>query len=189
MPKPDSAVVLTITRFLSLLLTALLAVILLYQAFDAPVRLPLPGPVYIHLPFGFSWTLGGVVAIVEPIALFTAVAAAVLVRHRPLSLVLTLVAAGCLAGMIAVWGSDIVSLNLVLSDWASARELPGNWTDLRAAWEWLHALRTGLSLVALGALLLCATLDTRPFSFADRAAAGVPLGVPRRPQQRHDAAA
>jgi len=157
---PDCADVLAIARLLSLLLTALVAAILLFQTFDASVRLPLPGPVPSHTHLGFSGTLGAVVAALEPGALFSAIAAAVLLRHRPVPLVLTLMAAVCLAGTIAVCGSDIVSLNLVLRDWASASELPGNWTELRASWQWFQALCAGLSLVALSALLLSVILDT-----------------------------
>jgi hypothetical protein len=160
MAGPDTAAPLAIARLLSLLLTALVAAILLFQEFDASGRLPLPGPVPWHTHLGFAGALGGIVAVVAPIALSTTIAAAVLLCHRPVPQVLTLMAALCLAGTIAVWGSDIVSLNLVLSDWVSASELPGNWTELRASWEWFQAMRTGLSLMALGALVLSLILDT-----------------------------
>jgi hypothetical protein len=64
---------------------------------------------------------------------------------------LTVIALLCIVGTQVVFWTFTFPTNQATANWSS---LPPNWTELRAQWEYSHAVSAALNLVALVALIL-----------------------------------
>jgi len=140
-------------RLVAALLTALSMGVALAHLLELPAKIGLPGPVWLWLlqtlyPPGFG-TAG---AAFELGAVVSVMGLAFLVHHRRPAFGWTLAAALCLLVAHAVFWIAVAPVNETLVP-LSAEALPRDWSVLRARWEFTHAARALLQLVALGCLL------------------------------------
>lgn len=82
-------------------------------------------------------------------------------RHQRITFLLTLLAALCFAGMLAVFAFGNQPINLQVSSW-TPQTVPANWRAFRDAWDGFHAASSALALLAFLFLLLALLRDTQP---------------------------
>jgi Domain of unknown function (DUF1772) len=99
-----------------------------------------------------GWELLG---IIEAVALVSTLVLTWNVRHDPRLFRITLIALLCIGAALAVFFIFTFPANQQTNNWA---ESPANWLNLRKQWEYSHATRAGLFIVALN-LLIISTLQ------------------------------
>jgi hypothetical protein len=92
-------------------------------------------------------------------ALLTTIGLAVYVRHRQPAFGWTLVAAICLIATHAAYWLLVEPVNATMLP-LTRETLPADWMQLRAQWEYTHAARALMQIVALGALVASVLIDT-----------------------------
>jgi hypothetical protein len=134
--------------FVSVVLVALTLAPSLAHVLELPNKIGLPAQDYLtvqQIYRGWAW-LGAI--------LFSALGATLIValqaRASRLAFVLALLAAGCLAMMLAVFFIFTYPVNLATENWTI---LPRGWEALRMRWEYSHAVGALLNFAALLALL------------------------------------
>jgi ABC-type Fe3+-siderophore transport system permease subunit len=148
-------------RFFSAMLTALILGAGLAHLYSLPNKISLSREEYAavqQIYTGWAWL--GVVLVA---AIVCTLAAAVMLRRRPKALVLTLIALGCISASLVVFFQYTYPANQQTGNWTI---LPANWQDLRAQWEYSHAVNAGLYLCALSALTL--SMLVRDWSSTER---------------------
>lgn len=141
--------ILKTTRFIALLFTALALGPALAHLFELPNKIGLPRDEYIAVQQIYrGWAMLGTVEIVS---LLVVSALAVTVRTRRTSFVWSLSAALCIAAALVVFFAFTLPVNQQTSNWTDA---PANWQQLRVQWEYSHATRALLYLVAFATLVL-----------------------------------
>jgi hypothetical protein len=100
-----------------------------------------------------GWGLFGVVVVV---AIVSTLVLTVMLRRTPRTFRLTLIALLCIVGTQVVFWTSTYPANQATGNWSM---LPPNWIDLRAQWEYSHAVSAALNVVALVALILSVLVD------------------------------
>ena len=146
-----------IVRFLSFLLVGLTLGAGLAHLFALPNKIGLPGDAYLMVQQIYSgWVLLDLIAVG---ALGTLGALALMVRRRPRTLALTLVAFLTMAAAQAVFWALSYPADQATQGWTV---LPANWPVLRDQWEYSHAAGAGLELMAFVALVASVLLRDHP---------------------------
>ena len=136
-------------RFISLLFTALALGAGLAHALELPNKLKLSREDYLTVQQLYrGWERLG---IVEAIALLSTLILMIMVRDDPRGFGLTLVALLCTTTTLMIFFLFTLPANQRTNQWT---ELPANWLALRPQWEYSHAARAGLFLIALIMLIL-----------------------------------
>ena len=137
-----------ILRFLAVLLTAVVLGAGLAHLFELPNKINLSREEYLTVQQIYrGWALLGVALIgASVLTLILTIA----VRKRPAVFALTLTALLCLAGSLAIFFTFTYPTNQQTDNWTF---LPANWQELRAQWEYSHAVNAILYLVALSSLV------------------------------------
>jgi hypothetical protein len=157
---------LKIARFANLLLIVIAAGAMLAHLYEMPNKLTLSGPDWLAAqltlyrgwgPFLGPFEVGGVVS--------TWLVAALTWRRRP-AFALTLAAALILTLGLALFFAFVFPVNQAFATWTAAT-IPADWTAYRDSWEYGHAVRAVLALIALS-LLLAAILAETPAHDAAR---------------------
>ena len=149
---------LKVTRFISLLATALLAGLLFAHALELPNKMTLPPAVWLAVQQKLYNLWGPVSAPVEIIAILATAILAILVRRRRAIFAPTLLAAFLLPVHLVEWFLVVNPINGLVNGWSEAA-LPADWAAARNRWELGHAIGAVLVLVALVALILAAIRD------------------------------
>jgi hypothetical protein len=89
-----------------------------------------------------GWALFGIVVFA---AILSTLSLAISLRAQPRALAPSLIALGCLVGTQVVFWSLTYPVNRATVNWTV---FPTNWSDLRAQWEYSHALAAVLNLIA-----------------------------------------
>jgi len=145
-------------RFISLLLTALAAGVVLGHVMSRAGKVTLPGPLFVTVQNTLYRNWGKRVGAVEIGAFLSTLVVAFLTRGRGAIFALSLAGLLCLAGMLLVWAVFINPINIRVR--ASASESPpADWTLLRDRWHRLHAIRSIFAVVGLGALISAVLWD------------------------------
>lgn len=150
-------------RFITILLTALLTGATFCHTLELPAKMHYSATLYLTLQKSLYWMFGpqGVGASIEVGAVVTTLVLAFLVRKRRPAFFLTLAATGCLLIAFPVLFFLFNSpVNAVWSGVTTPESIPSDWTRLRDQWEYSHAVRFGLHLLALSALVLSVILET-----------------------------
>jgi mRNA-degrading endonuclease toxin of MazEF toxin-antitoxin module len=160
---------LRIWRWLTFMLIALGMSAAMAHLLEMPAKLGYDGALWLRLlqtlyppafgPVAGSLEAGGVLAVVV---------LAFLVRRRGPALLWTLVAAVCMVAAHAAFWLWVSPVNAALLP-LTPETLPADWSRLRDQWEYTHAARALLQVVAAGALAWSYLVET-PRS-ADRAGA------------------
>lgn len=136
-------------RFVSFLFTALALAVALAHALELPNKITLSREDYLTVQQIYrGWALLG---IIEIAALLSTLALTFKVSRDPKVFGLTLSALFCIAAALAVFFLFTYPANQQTANWT---RLPGNWADLRKQWEYSHATRAGLFLIALNLQIL-----------------------------------
>lgn len=131
-------------RFISFLFTVLELGIALAHALELPNKINLSREDYLTVQQIYrGWALLG---IIEVTALLSTLVLTIKVRHGPWVFGLTLAALLCIAVALAVFFIFTYPANQQTANWT---QLPVNWLELRRQWEYSHATRAGLLLIAL----------------------------------------
>jgi hypothetical protein len=140
---------LTILRFLALLFDALALVPALAHAMELPNKINLAREDYLRVQQLYrGWNRLAVVVIG---ALTSNLILAGLVRAKPKTFVLNVIAFVCLVGTQVVFWRYTYPTNKKTHNWTV---LPEQWQELRKQWEYSHATSAGLNLIALITLTL-----------------------------------
>jgi hypothetical protein len=149
-------------RFVTIMLTALSMGAAWAHLLEMPAKLQYEGSMWLHLlqtlyPPGFG-TVGGFSEIGAVIA---AIILLFVVRGRGRAFAWTVLGAICLVATHAVfwiWVSPVNAAMLPLS----SEMLPADWTRLRDQWEYAHASRAILQVIALGAFVVSILVEVPP---------------------------
>jgi hypothetical protein len=146
-------------RLVTLVLTALVMGTSFCHVLEMPVKMQAEGPLWTNLQqflYRYFAIAGGTVEIG---ALLSTGLLAYLLRGRPPSFRLTVLAAVALAASFAVWLSFVNPVNAQTAAW-TADSVPGRWAAWRTQWEYGHAARFVLHLTAFIALTLSVLVET-----------------------------
>lgn len=145
-------------RWISLLATAVPLAATSAHLLELPNKLALEGPLWLAVQQNLYRGWGPFIGPFEIVAVLATALLAYFVRRRRLLFGLSLVAALCLAGMVAVFFLFNAPVNAAFAGW-TAETLPADWPDYRLQWEIGHAIAFVLALIAFCTLLRAAFLD------------------------------
>ena len=146
-------------RFVSLLLTALVAGLLFCHALELPNKMKLGAATWLTVQHTLYNAFGPVAGLIEPVAIVSTLALLAMVRGRRMVFALTLLASLCLVAHLAEWFAVVNPVNLEVNGWTEA-SMPADWARAHDRWEYGHAAGAGLTIVARSALILAALADT-----------------------------
>jgi hypothetical protein len=154
--------ILRIWRLVTLLLTALVMGTSFCHVLEMPVKMQADGQLGTtlqHTLYRYFAILGGTV---EVGAILAAALLSYRVRGRSRAFRLSVVGAVGLAASFAVWLGFVNPVNRQTAAW-TVDSIPGNWAAWRAQWEYGHAVRFALHLIAFSALTLSVLVETSGF--------------------------
>lgn len=146
-------------RWLTIMLTALSLAPALAHLLEMPAKMTYDGPLWLKVQqtlYGAFGTFGGAF---EVGALVTAVVLMILVRDRRPAFGWTLVGAVCVVAAHAAFWIWLAPVNATIAA-ATTGTLPADWMGLRNQWEYTHAARAVLQILALGALTFSILVET-----------------------------
>ncbi|MGH6866124.1 MAG: hypothetical protein ACREDO_08155 [Methyloceanibacter sp.] len=141
--------------FISLMLTAIAMSLALAHLFELPNKINISAEDYLTVQRNYdNWHIPGLIV---PVAFLVVLVLAVALRGTGSPFVLSGIAVVLLvAELVTFWGFTAPA-NRATENWTV---LPDNWKALRAQWEYSHAVRAFLYVLAFGALLM-SVLDWR----------------------------
>jgi hypothetical protein len=147
-------------RLVTIMLTALSMGAALAHLLELPAKLAYEGGLWLTLlqtlyPPAFG-TFG---AAVETGAVVSSLALVVAVRHRRPAFGWTVLGALCIVAAHAVFWVWVAPVNDAMGR-MTAETLPPDWMVLRAQWEYAHAIRAVLQMLALGLLVWSVLAET-----------------------------
>lgn len=161
-------------RFVSLLCAALALGLTLAHDLEIPGKQMLSGAEWLMVQHTFYGGYAVVGGIAEVLGLISTGLLLFWLRQRRVTFSLTLIAALCFAGMLAVFALGNNPINQQVMTWTPTT-LPADWQQMRDAWDRFHAISSGLAALALVTLLI-ATLHDTPASLANTRAAALEKG-------------
>jgi hypothetical protein len=149
---------LMLARFISMLLTALAAGVVLGHVMSRAGKATLPWSVFVTVRDTLYRSWGKKLGAVEIAAFLSTLVVAFLVRGRGAIFALSLAGALCLLAMLVIWAVFINPINIRVRAWTS-ESFPADWASFRDRWHRLHGIRAIFAIVGLGALILAVLLD------------------------------
>lgn len=146
-------------RWLTIMLTALSLVPALAHLLEMPAKMTYDGALWLRLQQTLYGAFGTFGAAFEVGAVVTAIVLVILVRDRRPAFGWTLLGAMCVvAAHVAFW-IWLAPVNATIAATAPGT-LPADWMGLRSRWEYTHAARAVLQIIALGALVFSVLVET-----------------------------
>jgi hypothetical protein len=141
--------------FLALMLTAIAMSLAMAHLAELPNKIEISAAHYLIVQRNYdNWAVLGLIV---PASFLSVAALTVALRGTGAPFTLALIALLLLIGeLVAFWGF-IFPVNQATQNWTM---LPDNWEALRAQWEYAHAVRAILYVLAFGALAM-SVLDWR----------------------------
>lgn len=140
-------------RFITITLVALLMGLSFGHTMEMPMKMKVDGQLWLafqHNLYAYFAIIGGPIEIG---AIIASIVLAVLVRKRRPAFYLTTAAAICVVvAFFLVWIVFTRAVNEQTARW-TAQSIPADWAGWRSQWEYSHAVRFLLHLIALGALV------------------------------------
>lgn len=140
-------------RFVTIMLTALSLGAAFAHLLELSAKRTYDGALWLKLLQTLYPMFGRVGGVCEIGAVVTSFVLVIAVRKRPTAFRWTLLAAASLAATHAIFWIWVAPVNAALAP-LSAETLPPDWTRLRDQWEFAHASRAILQIVALAALVV-----------------------------------
>src|SRR5262245_42794315 len=137
--------------FLAIMLTAIALGAGLAHLFELPNKINISAADYLTVQRNYdNWWIVGLSV---PLAFISVLGLAIALRGTGTPFTLALIAFFLLVGeMVAFWGFT-APVNRATENWTM---LPANWEELRDRWEYSHAVRAVLYLLAMGTLVMSA---------------------------------
>lgn len=148
-------------RFVSLVCAALAMGVTVAHDLEIPGKDLLSGAEWLTIQNTFYGGFALVGGVTEVLGLVSTGLLAWFLRRRRGPFLLTLMAALCFTGMLAVFAFGNQPINLQVASW-TPQTLPTNWRALRDAWDSFHAASSAIALLAFLLLLLALLRDTQP---------------------------
>lgn len=139
-------------RLLTIMLTALSLAPALGHLLELPAKMSYDGTLWLTVSQTLYASFGTFGAAFEVGAVLTSVVLAILVRHRRPAFAWTLLGALCLVATHAAFWIFLAPVNAAIAA-LTPETLPADWMSLRTQWEYTHAARAVLQIIALGALV------------------------------------
>jgi len=146
-------------RFITIMLAALTMGMALCHLLEMPAKMNYGGALWLTLLQTLYGVFGPTSAFVETGAVTTAVVLAFFVRRRHTVFNWTLLGALCLIAANVAWWIWVFPVNSAMSA-LTPETLPADWTRLRDQWEYTHAARAVLQIIALGAIVFSVLIET-----------------------------
>lgn len=141
----------TIIRFLAVIVTGLAVIAPAAHLFELPGKIQMPAQDYFVVQrIYLGWWMVGLFL---PAALTLNIVLALTVRADRMALVLACIAAALIVLNLAIFMIWTQPVNTVTNNW-SVR--PENWQALRTQWEYSHAVNAGVTFLAFCAATLAA---------------------------------
>jgi hypothetical protein len=148
-------------RFITITLAALLMGMSFAHTLEMPMKMKVDGPLWLtfqHNLYAYFAIIGGPIEIG---AIITSTVLAILVRKRKPAFHLTIAAAFCIVvAFFVVWLVFTREVNEQTARW-TAQSIPADWATWRRQWEYSHAVRFVLHLVAFSALVFSALFEIK----------------------------
>lgn len=148
-----------VLRFTTIMLTALSLSAAFAHLLEMPAKLKYEGALWLKLLQTLYPAFGTIAGACEVGAVAAAWVLVVAVHSRPRPLGWTLLAASCLAATHAIFWIWVAPVNAALMP-LSPEKLPVDWARLREQWEFAHATRAILQIIALAALVISVLVDS-----------------------------
>jgi hypothetical protein len=140
-------------RFLTIMLTALSLSAAFAHLLEMPAKLKYDGTMWLSLQQTLYPMFGRVSGVCEIGAVITSLVLVVAVRKRPKAFPWTLLGAFSVIVTHAIFWIWVAPVNAVTA-LLTPETLPAAWASLRNQWEFAHASRAVLQIIALGALVV-----------------------------------
>jgi hypothetical protein len=141
--------------FLALMFTAIAMGLALAHLFELPNKIDIGAEHYLIVQRSYdNWA---VIGLIVPVAFLSVLILTFVLRGSGAVFVLALIALLLLVGELVAFWAFIFPVNQATENWTM---LPNNWEALRAQWEYAHAVRAILYVLALGTLIM-SLLDGR----------------------------
>jgi hypothetical protein len=156
--RTEATMLIRTWRFVTLLFTALTLSMSFCHLLEMPVKMSFGWEEYAVVQRIYQ-NFGGAGAFLETGSILLAATLCFLVLGRRPAFPWTLAGAPCLTIGLVIWFTLVAPVNVA---WAasSVANPPADWTSLRSQWEYTHAARAVLHLIALAALQLSVILET-----------------------------
>jgi len=151
-------------RWLTIMFTALSLAPALGHLLEMPAKMTYDGALWLKLQqslYGAFGTFGGAF---EMGAVITTIVLVILVRDRRPAFSWTLAAAICMVAANAAYWVVLAPINATIAGTVPGT-LPTDWMGLRDQWEYTHAARAVLQMIALGALAFSVLAETPARTF------------------------
>lgn len=142
-----------ILLFVTLMLTTLSLSAAFAHLLEMPAKLTYDGELWLHLLQTLYPTYGRVSGVCEIGAVIASIVLVVAVRKQRIAFRWTLLAAASLALTHAIFWIWVYPVNAELVP-LTPETLPPDWSSLRDQWEYAHAVRAILQIIALSALFV-----------------------------------
>lgn len=142
-----------VLRFFTIMLTALSLSAAFAHLLEMPAKLTYDGVLWINLLQTLYPMFGRVSGVCEIGAVIAALVLVVAIRKHGRAFRWTLLAALCLVATHAIFWIWVAPVNAVLVP-LSPETLTPDWVRLRNQWEFAHATRAVLQIIALAALVI-----------------------------------
>jgi Domain of unknown function (DUF1772) len=146
-------------RLLTIMLTAMSLGPALGHLLELPAKMMYDGVLWLTVSKTLYATFGTIGAAFEVGAVITTVVLAILVRQQRPAFGWTILAAVCVLLTHAAFWIWLAPVNATIAA-LTLETLPADWMALRNQWEYTHAARAVLQIVALGALAISILVET-----------------------------
>jgi hypothetical protein len=146
-------------RLLTIMFTALSLGPALGHLLELPAKMTYEGGLWLTVSQTLYGAFGTIGASFEVGAVVTAVVLAILVRQRRPAFGWTLLGALCVVAAHAAYWIWLAPVNATIAA-LTPETLPADWMGLRDQWEYTHAARAALQIVALGAFVFSILVET-----------------------------
>ncbi len=139
-------------RLITIMFTALSMGMAFSHLLELPAKMTYDAALWLTVQHTLYGAFGLIGAVIEVGAVLTAAILAILVRQRQPSFGWTLLGALCLVAAHVAWWIWLAPVNDVIAQ-LTTPTLPAGWENLRNQWEYTHAVRAILQIIALGAMV------------------------------------
>lgn len=139
-------------RLLTIMFVALSLAPALAHLLELPAKMSYDGTLWLTISQTLYGAFGTFGAAFEVGAVITTVILAILVRQRRPAFAWTLLGAICMVAVHAAFWIWLAPVNATIAA-LTPETLPADWMELRNQWEYTHAARAVLQIIALSALV------------------------------------
>lgn len=146
-------------RFITIMLTALALAAAQAHLMELPGKMTYDGRLYVMLHRTLYPMFGYTAGWAEGFALMSVIGLTWAVRKRGAAFRLTLTAAICQIAAMTTFLVFVQPANITMAAWP-LDSIPHDWVDWRDQWEYAHAARAVLLMLALAAMVLSVVVET-----------------------------